>query len=232
MALQVASSARVAVSHSSHRPVSTAAGHDSAVGGQRHAPDRAGVALQRGRESPASPLPQPHRPIKSTAGHQLAVGGQRHARPCRCGPQRLASARPVAASHRRTCAIGTRTGQQPPVSGQRQAPHRRVVLQGGHGLPLSACHSRTVPSPPPLASSSPSADSATPQTAPVWPCTAQAACGPPPATARPARRRARGQQRAVATQGNRAGEIERFSQDALGEVGIHEACVLASTCAR
>ena len=34
------------------------------------------------------------------------------------------------------------------------------------------------------------------------------------------------EQRGVATQGNRAGEIEGFSQDRLHQVGIHEPCIL------
>src|SRR6266542_1338064 len=40
----------------------------------------------------------------------------------------------------------------------------------GTDLPLPTAHSRTVPSPPPLATSWLSALSATPQTPPVWPC--------------------------------------------------------------
>ena len=103
--------------------VRAAAGQQLAVGRQRHAPDRAGVALQRRQRPPGARLPQPHRAIPAAAGQQPAVGGQRHA------PRDAGARGPV---------------------------------QGRHGRPLPVSHSRTVPSSPPLASSPPSAESATP----------------------------------------------------------------------
>ena len=137
------------------------------VGAERHTRHRAGVAGERGAEGLAGVgVPQPHRAVAAGGGQPVPVGAERHTghragvagervrrRVGRCR-------RSTAAPCRRRWRVASRcpsglnatlfTAPVWPVSG---APT---------GWPVSAFHSRTVPSPLALASRCPSGLNATP----------------------------------------------------------------------
>ena len=139
-ACSVASGRPEPVSQSRTVPSPATTGHQPTVGGQRDAPDTAGVAVESGHEPPGTDVPQTHRSVCITAG------------------------------------------QQPAVSRQRDAPdHARWALH----RPL------------------------------------EHAVGQAPQQYLPGRR-SDCQQRPIPTQGDRAGEVECFSQGCLGEVGVHQ----------
>ena len=154
-----------------HRPVVAAAGHQPAVGRERHAPRprRCGP-----RASPAGRplgLPQPHRPVPPPLASRRPSADSATPQTPPVWPSRVASGRPVGLPqpHR---PVRAAAGQQPAVGRQRHAPDPAgVALEGRQGPPAVGLPQPHRPVPPPLASSRPSAETARPQTPPVWPWT-------------------------------------------------------------
>ena len=88
-----------------HRVVEAAGGDAGAVGAERHAGHRVGVAGERLADRlPGVGVPQPHRVVVAAGGDARAVGAERHAvhRAGVAGERLRRSACPVSASHSRT----------------------------------------------------------------------------------------------------------------------------------
>ena len=162
-----------------HRAVAVGAGQQLAVGAERHpvhaVPGRVVGLDGRADGLAGGRVPQPHRAVAAGAGQQLAVGAERHRRHAVLGAGLEGRADGAAGGrvpqpHR---AVAAGAGQQLAVGAER---HRGAVrLPSGNvarlalacrgaptGRPVAGFHSRTVPSPPALASSLPSGLNATP----------------------------------------------------------------------
>ena len=139
---------------------------------------------------PARPRPAPAAP--RAAPRDAGQARDVQALVAAIGPQRAQSRRQCWPP---TAAPSHHSRRWPAAARRRRAPRRRPRRCGPAAWPAAArcatSHSRTVPSSPPLASSRPSADSATPQTAPVWPCRVASGCPVPVSHSRtvPSRRR-------------------------------------------
>ena len=117
-------------------------------------------------------VPQPHRAVGAGAGHAAAVGAERHRVDGVVWP--MSGCRRVGRWRCPTAAPSRRRRRWPAVcpSGLNATPLTQPVwpVSGWPtGWPVSASHSRTVPSALALASSVPSGLNATPLTKPVWP---------------------------------------------------------------
>ena len=226
---KVASGRPLAASHSRTVPSSPplATSRPSALRAPRPRPRRCAPAGSPAAARSRSPTAAPSRPHRRWP----PAGRRRRAprpRPRRCGPAGWPAAARCSVSHSRTVPSSPPLATSRPSARERHAPDPAgVPLQGRQRLPgagLPQPH-RPVPA---AAGQQPAVggERHAPDRAGVALHRPQRrAVRHPPQPHLPGRRPRR-QQRAVPAQRDRAGEIERFGQHGLGEVGVHQAGVL------